>query len=73
MEGPLVKYLILLILTFDGSLVRERLEFNKPVSLMECLAYGNEHREAVATYNDEKNTWLMNDKSGTWQGYMCSN
>ena len=53
--------------------MRERLEFNKPVSLMECLAYGNEHREAVATYNDEKNTWLMNDKSGTWQGYICSN
>jgi|TARA_R100001530_G_scaffold1210_1_gene2087 hypothetical protein len=75
MEEP-VHYLVLLLLQFDGTLVKEILEFTRPVTLMECLDFGNVHREAVATYVFEEkgknvNVWLLNDGSGTWQGYQC--
>jgi len=75
MEEP-VHYLVLLLLQFDGTLIKEILEFVRPVTLMECLAYGDEHREAVSSYVFEKddkiiNAWFLNDGSGTWQGYQC--
>jgi len=75
MEEP-VHYLVLLLLQFDGTLVKEILEFTRPVTLTECLDFGNVHREAVATYVFEEkgknvNVWLLNDGSGTWQGYQC--
>tara|TARA_R100001594_G_scaffold1315_1_gene5532 strand:- start:262 stop:414 length:153 start_codon:yes stop_codon:yes gene_type:complete len=38
---------------------------------MECLAFGDAHREAIATYNDKINAWFLNDGSGTWQGFTC--
>jgi len=71
-----VHYLVMLILQFDGTLIKEVLEFNRPVTLMECLDFGGSHREAVATYVFEKddkiiNAWFLNDGSGTWQGYTC--
>jgi hypothetical protein len=70
MEEP-VHYLVMLILHLDGTLVREVLEFSRAMTLMECLAFGGEHREAVATYDSDVNAWFMNDGSGTWQGYQC--
>jgi len=70
MEEP-VHYLVMLILHLDGTLVREVLEFSRAMTLMECLAFGSEHREAVATYDRDVNAWFMNDGSGTWQGYQC--
>jgi hypothetical protein len=70
-----VHYLVMLILQ-DGKLVKEILEFVRPVTLWECLQYGDAHREGVATYVFEEggkvlNAWFMNDGSGTWQGYQC--
>ena len=57
----MVKTLIILILLFDGNLIQEK--------------YGDEHREAIATYrefNDAfKNGWYLNDGRGTIQGYIC--
>ena len=75
MEEP-VHYLILLLLQFDGTLVKEILEFTKPMTLMECLDFADEHREAISTYIFEKNgnninTWFLNDGTGTYQGSMC--
>ena len=70
-----VHYLVMLILQ-DGKLVKEILEFVRPVTLWECLEYGDAHREAVATYVYEEggkvlNAWFMNNGSGTWTGYTC--
>ena len=75
MEEP-VHFLVILILQFGGTLVKDILEFTRPMTLMECLDFGDAHREAVATYVFEENdkvinTWFMNDGSGTWQGYGC--
>jgi hypothetical protein len=77
MEGPLIKYMIILILLFDGTLVKEAHEFTKPVTVMECLSYADDHREAMATYrefeNMMRNGYYLNDGRGTWQGVICDN
>ncbi len=41
------------------------------MTLMECLDFGNEHREAVSTYTEEQNRWIMNNDSGDWFGFEC--
>ena len=75
MEGPLVKYMIILILLFDGTLVREAHEFTKPVTVLECLSYADDHREAIAQYMDIgiNQGWYLKDNRGTWQGVICDN
>jgi hypothetical protein len=71
----MAKTLIILILLFDGTLVKEKLNFSKPVEVHECLMYADEHREAVATYKEFedslKNGWYLNDGRGTVQGFIC--
>ena len=74
MEEP-VHYLVMLLLAFDGTLIKEVLEFSRPMTLMECGFFANEHREAIATYKEfedmMKNSYYLNDGSGTWQGHIC--
>ncbi len=65
------KYLILLLLSFEGEVIKERLEFTKPMDVYDCMDFGNEHREQIATYNGDKNAWFLNDGSGTFQGFIC--
>jgi len=71
----MAKTLIILILLFDGTLVKEKLNFSKPVEVHECLMYADEHREAVATYKEfddtMRNGWYLNDGRGTIQGFIC--
>ena len=71
----MVKTLVILILLFDGTLVKERLDFLKPVEVHECLMYADEHREAIATYKEfddaQKNGYYLNDGRGTIQGFIC--
>ena len=71
----MAKTLIILILLFDGTLVKEKLNFSKPVEVHECLMYADEHREAISTYkefeNSLKNGWYLNDGRGTVQGFIC--
>ena len=73
MEGPLVKYMIILILLFDGTLVREAHEFTKPVTVMECLSYADDHREAIAQYMDIGITqgWYLKDSKVNVGGWYC--
>jgi len=70
-----MKYLVILILLFDGTLIQEKLPFNRVVEVHECLMYGDEHREVIATYKEfkdsMKNGWYLNDGRGTIQGFMC--
>ena len=77
MEEP-VHYLVLLLLQFDGTLVKEILEFTRPMTLMECLDFADGHREAISTHFWEyikgdpmSQGWYLNDNTGTWQGSMC--
>jgi hypothetical protein len=70
MEEP-VHFIMLIIQIADGTYVRELLEFSRPMTLMECLGFGDEHREAVTTYVEEENRHIMKDGSGDWYGFGC--
>ena len=71
----MVKTLVILILLFDGTLVQERYDLNRPMEVHECLMFADDHREAIATYREFedslKNAYDLNDGRGTWQGVMC--
>ena len=70
-----MKYLVMLVLLFDGTLIKERMEFTRPVEVHECLMYGDAHREVIATYKEfedpMRNGWYLNDGRGTIQGFSC--
>ena len=69
------KTLIILILLFDGTLVKEPLEFEKTVTVADCLMFADDHREAISKYiefeDSMKNGWYLNDGRGTIQGFIC--
>jgi hypothetical protein len=71
----MVKTLIILILLFDGTLISEPLEFEKPVTVVDCLLFADDHREGIAEYKEfkdaMKNGWYLNDGRGTVQGFIC--
>ena len=55
----MVKTLIVLILLFDGTLVKEKLEFDKQITILECLEFSNKHREEIATHFWVKNRAII--------------
>ena len=65
----MVKEIILILLLINGELGLPSFPFKGTV--MECFAYGDKMRVEFATYNEERNTWFLNDVSGTWQGFIC--
>ena len=65
----MVKEIVLIILLFNGEAKLLSIPFEGTV--MECLEHGDKMRIEHATYNDERNTWFLNDVSGTWQGFIC--
>ena len=75
---------MILILLFDGTLVKEKLDFNPPIDLMNCSALGDAYREIFATHtwgnqrgapdfsiDHMKQGWYLNDGRGTIQGIYC--
>jgi hypothetical protein len=74
-DGHMAKTLIILVLLFDGTLVQEKYELTREMSVSECLQYGDDHREAIAEYKEFKdnlkNGWYLKDGRGTIQGHMC--
>ena len=70
------KTLIILILLFDGTLLKKSYELSRPMEVHECLMFADDHREAISTYKDfdnvMKNGWYLNDGRGTVQGFICS-
>ena len=69
-----VHYLVLLLLKFDGTMLKEVLEFTRPMTLLECEDFAEAHREAIATFswNDPRgSSWFLNDGRGTFQGHIC--
>ena len=71
----MVKTLVILILLFDGTLLKESYELARPMDVHECLLFADDHREAIATYkkfeDGMKNGWYLNDNRGTVQGFIC--
>ena len=71
----MVKTLVILILLFDGTLVKERYDLARPMEVHECLLFADDHREVIATYKEfddaMKNGWYLNDGRGTVQGFIC--
>ena len=69
------KTLVILILLFDGTLVKEKYELGRPMEVHECLMFADDHREAIATYKEfedsMRNGYYLNDGRGTWQGVIC--
>jgi hypothetical protein len=35
------------------------------------MDYGSDHREQISTYDDKRNSWILNDGRGTFQGFIC--
>ena len=75
---------MILILLFDGTLVKEKLDFNPPIDLMNCSALGDAYREIFSTHSwgDQRGApdftidymrqgWYLNDGRGTIQGIYC--
>ena len=80
----MVKTLVILILLFNGSVVKDRIEFTSPIDVMDCLALGDAYREIFATHSwgDQQGApdfildamrqgWYLNDGRGTIQGTYC--
>jgi hypothetical protein len=71
----MVKTLVILILLFDGTLLKESYELARPMDVHECLLLADDHREALSTYKEfedvMKNGWYLNDGRGTVQGFIC--
>ena len=65
----MVKEIVLIILLINGELSLPSFPFEGTV--MECFEHGDKMRIELATYNNEQNAWLLNDGSGTWQGFIC--
>ena len=64
----MVKEIVLIILLFNGELKLTPLPFKGTVH--ECLEHGDKLRVELATY-DERNIWFLNNRIGTWQGFIC--
>ena len=65
----MVKEIVLIILLTNGELSLPSFPFEGTV--MECLEHGDKMRIELATYNNERNIWFLNDEPGTWQGFIC--
>ena len=72
----MVKTLIVLILLFDGTLVKEQLHFDKEVTVLECLEFADQYREEISTHfwvkDVMKSGYYLNDGRGTVQGFICN-
>ena len=65
----MVKEIVLILLLINGELSLPSFPFEGTVH--ECFEYGDKMRIELATYNNERNVWIMKDGSGTWQGFTC--
>ena len=65
----MVKTLIVLVLLFDGTLVKDKFELPIAMSVNECLDFSEKYRETIAIYKD--NIYYLKNNKGTIQGFMC--
>ena len=80
----MVKALVVIILLFDGTLVKDRIDFDPLISLVGCWDMGDANREIFSThswckqhgppdfrFDAMRQGWYLNDGRGTIQGYYC--
>jgi hypothetical protein len=73
------KTLIILILLFDGTLTTQTIELKNSVSVNDSSYYAKAHREIISKHYWHKNGdytkhgWYLNNDTGTYQGFICSN
>ena len=80
----MVKTLVIIILLFDGALVKDRISFDPPINLLDCWDWADAHREIFSTHSWGKQHgapdfrfdamrqgWYLNDERGTIQGHYC--
>jgi hypothetical protein len=80
----MIKTLVVLILLFNGTVVKHRIEFNPPIAVIDCLALAEAHREVMSThswgeqygaptfkFDAMRQGSYLNDGTGTIQGYYC--
>ena len=80
----MVKEIVLIILLFNGEtllkpynlILGSSIHSHLGGTMMECLDYGDKLRFELSTHRwiEEdimKSGWYMNDKTGTWQGFIC--
>ena len=65
----MTKEIVLILLLVNGELSLPSFPFEGTVH--DCFEHGDKMRIELATYNNEQNAWLLNDGSGTWQGFIC--
>ena len=66
----MVKEIVLILLLFNGEVSLPSFPFEGTVH--ECFEYGDKLRIEHAVYNEERNTWFLKNRIGTWQGYYCN-
>jgi hypothetical protein len=70
-----MKTLIILVLLFNGTLLKEEVVLPAPTEVYNCLLYGDMYVDTIATYKEFDdpmlNGYYLNDKRGTIQGYYC--
>ena len=63
------KTLIVLILLFNGELVKEKFEIPIAMTVYECLDFSEKYRETITVYKN--NSYYLKDGRGTLQGFIC--
>ena len=66
----MTKEIILIILLINGELSLPSFPFEGTIH--ECFEYGDKMRVELATYNEERNAWFLNDGSGKDQGWYLN-
>ena len=70
----MVKTLVILVLLFDGNLVKEPSHFQSLVSVSDCFDYAEKYIETITTHswdNPRGSGRYLNDGRGTVQGFIC--
>jgi len=72
-KRKMTKTLVILILLFNGELVKEKLVLPIEMDVHKCLTFSEKYRETVSTYKSDITTqgWYLNDGRGTIQGFIC--
>ena len=70
----MVKTLIILVLLFNGTLVKERYNLTKPMEVHECLMFADNYLEVISkhSWDDPRGQgWYLNEGRCTVQGFIC--
>ena len=70
----MVKTIVILVLLFNGDLLKEPLHFPSSVSVHDCFDYAQKYIETITThsYDDPRGQgFYLNDGRGTVQGFIC--